>query len=132
MNQAFDPRLESMRGIAALAVAAYHGMSAFAGGSTPHPLDWLLYAFNSAASVMFFFVLSGYVLGCALNREGKISPFLMRPAFRIIPSFVFAVPFALACETLIRIDPAPAGLTAVFMKTFGLNQCGPSFGTISS
>jgi hypothetical protein len=70
-----------MRGIAALAVATHHGTSAFAGGSTPRPLDWLLFAFNPAVSVMFFFVLSGYVLGRALDRDGKISPFLVRRAF---------------------------------------------------
>jgi peptidoglycan/LPS O-acetylase OafA/YrhL len=116
---AFDPRLESMRGIAALAVATHHGMSAFAGGSTPHPpLDWLLFAFNPAASVMFFFVLSGYVLGRALDRDGAISPFLVRRAFRIIPPFVFSVLFAFACVTLIRIDPAPSGLTDFFMNPF--------------
>ena len=114
----FDPRLESMRGIAALAVAAHHGMSAFAEGSTPHPLDWLLFAFNPAASVMFFFVLSGYVLGRALDRDGKISPFLVRRAFRIIPPFVFSVLFAFACVVLIRIDPHPLGLTDFFMKPF--------------
>jgi peptidoglycan/LPS O-acetylase OafA/YrhL len=115
---AFDPRLESMRGLAALAVAAHHGLSAFAESSTPHPLDWLLSAFNPAASVMFFFVLSGYVLGRALDRDGKISSFLVRRAFRIIPPFVFAVLFAFACVTLIRIDPAPQGLTGFFMKAF--------------
>jgi peptidoglycan/LPS O-acetylase OafA/YrhL len=108
---AFDTRLESMRGIAALAVATHHGTSAFAGGSTPRPLDWLLFAFNPAASVMFFFVLSGYVLGRALDRYGKISPFLVRRAFRIIPPFVFAVLLASACVTLIRIGPTPQGLT---------------------
>jgi peptidoglycan/LPS O-acetylase OafA/YrhL len=118
MDDAFDPRLESMRGIAALAVAAHHGMSAFAGGSTPHPLDWLLFAFNPAASVMFFFVLSGYVLGRALDRDSKIFPFLVRRAFRIIPPFVFAVLFAFACVTLIRSDPAPQGLTGFFIKPF--------------
>ncbi len=117
-RKSFDPRLESMRGIAALAVATHHGMSAFAGDSTPHPLDWLLFAFNPAASVMFFFVLSGYVLGRALDRDGAISPFLVRRAFRIIPPFVFSVLFAFACVTLIRIDPAPSGLTDFFMKGF--------------
>jgi len=118
MDKAFDPRLESMRGIAALAVAAHHGMSAFAGGLTPHPLDWLLFAFNPAAAVMFFFVLSGYVLGRALERDSRIFPFLVRRAFRIIPPFIFAVLFAFACVTLIRIDLAPSGLTEFFMKPF--------------
>jgi len=118
MDKAFDPRLESMRGIAALAVAAHHGMSAFAGGLTPHPLDWLLFAFNPAAAVMFFFVLSGYVLGRALERDSRIFPFLVRRAFRIVPPFVFAVLFAFACVTLIRIDPVPSGLTGFFMKPF--------------
>lgn len=118
MNKSFDRRLESMRGIAALTVAAHHGMSAFAGGSTPPPLNSLLFAFNPAAAVMFFFVLSGYVLGRALDRDGKIYPFLARRAFRIIPPFVFAVLFAFACVTLIRIDPAPSGLTEFFVKQF--------------
>jgi len=118
MDKAFDPRLESMRGIAALAVAATHGMSAFAEGLTPHPLDWLLFAFNPAAAVMFFFVLSGYVLGRALERDSRIFPFLVRRAFRIIPPFVFTVLFAFACVMLIRIDPAPTVLTNSFMEHF--------------
>jgi peptidoglycan/LPS O-acetylase OafA/YrhL len=78
----------------------------------------LLFAFNPAASVMFFFVLSGYVLGRALDRDGKISPFLVRRAFRIIPPFVFAVLFASACVTLIRIGSTPQVLTGFFMKQF--------------
>lgn len=113
---AFDPRLESMRGIAALALSTAWVLSRGARRRTrwtgccspsipPRPL-------------CSFFVLSGYVLGRALDRDGKISPFLVRRAFRIIPPFVFAVLFASACVTLIRIGPTPQGLTGFFMKQF--------------
>jgi peptidoglycan/LPS O-acetylase OafA/YrhL len=120
----FEPRLESLRGIAALIVAMHHGMSAFAtmpseySGLIGTLIVWLLWVTNPAASVMFFFVLSGYVLGLALERSGGFIPFVIRRCFRILPMFVLSVLFAYACVTLVRIDPAPSGLATYFQQIF--------------
>jgi len=117
-RETFNPRLEGLRGLAALAVCGHHGMSAFSDGSTPTILGWLLYAFNPAAAVMFFFVLSGYVLGCAIERDSNFVGYITRRFFRLVPPFVFSVLFAFACVTLVRIDPMPFGLTDFFQRPF--------------
>jgi len=115
---AFDPRLESLRGLAALLVCVHHGMSVFAGNVPLGTLSALLYAFNSAAAVIFFFALSGYVLGRALERDGNLLPYLARRLFRLLPPFVVMVLFTFACERLFRIEPAPSGLMPGFQRMF--------------
>ena len=72
----FDPRLESLRGLAALLVCVHHGMSVFADNAPLGVMDALMFAFNSAAAVIFFFVLSGYVLGRALERDSNFVTYL--------------------------------------------------------
>lgn len=120
----FEPRLESLRGIAALIVAAHHGMSAFSGQVSDHSslfgalVGWLLWITNPGASVMFFFVLSGYVLGLALERSREFVPYVIRRAFRILPIFILSVLFAYACVTMVRIEPPPSGVTEFFQRTF--------------
>jgi peptidoglycan/LPS O-acetylase OafA/YrhL len=114
----FDPRLESLRGIAALLVCVHHGMSVFADNAPLSALDALLFAFNSAAAVIFFFVLSGYVLGRALERDRSLLPYLTRRLFRLLPPFIVVVLFSFACERLLRIDPAPSGLMPGFQHMF--------------
>jgi peptidoglycan/LPS O-acetylase OafA/YrhL len=114
----FDPRLESLRGIAALLVCVHHGMSVFAGNTRLVAMDAMLFAFNSAAAVIFFFVLSGYVLGRALERNGSFVPYLTRRLFRLLPAFVVVLLFTFACERLFRIDPAPSGLMPGFQRMF--------------
>lgn len=107
-----------MRGIAALVVASHHGLTAFA----TSPGDWLVDLLgrmtNPGSAVLFFFVLSGYVLGQSIERDPGLVRFLTRRAFRILPAFVASVLFAYACVTLIRIDPAPASLTEFFKRPF--------------
>ncbi len=114
----FDPRLESLRGLAALLVCVHHGMSVFADNTRFVVMDALLFSFNSAAAVIFFFVLSGYVLGRALERDGAFAPYLVRRLFRLLPPFVVVVLFTFACERLFRIDPIPSGLMPGFQRMF--------------
>ena len=114
----FDPRLESLRGLAALLVCVHHGMSVFADNARLIVMDALLFAFNSAAAVIFFFVLSGYVLGRALERDGAFVPYLARRLFRLLPPFVVVVLFSFACERFFRIDPVPSGLMPGFQRMF--------------
>src|SRR5579872_6949827 len=74
----FEPRLESLRGIAALVVATHHGLTSFdrgnseLGGVGDSILYVLLQLFpNPGMAVLFFFVLSGYVLGKSLERDSN-------------------------------------------------------------
>lgn len=115
----FDPRLEALRGVASLMVCVFHAMHVFAGDPRPALIDaLLLFAFNPAAAVMFFFVLSGYVLGGSLERDAAIAPYLARRLFRLVPPFAAAVLFAFACERLLSLEPAPSGLTPGFQRLF--------------
>ena len=114
----FDPRLESLRGLAALLVCVHHGMTVFADNANLVVMDALLFAFNSAAAVIFFFVLSGYLLGRALERDGAFVTYLVRRLFRLLPPFVVVVLFTFACERLFRIDPIPSGLKPGFQRMF--------------
>lgn len=121
----FEPRLESMRGIAALIVAAHHGITTFAArfddlGTVPGAVfQMLMEEFsNPGMAVLFFFVLSGYVLGRSLERDGNYVRFTIRRAFRILPAFVVAVLFGYACITLFRIDIDTPGISAFFKKNF--------------
>ena len=106
----FIPRLESLRGIAALMVALGHCFLVFevdglsnvaepAWGELPGYRSWitrlLLIIFNGAAAVTVFFVLSGYVLGVSLQRQpqsvkGSFA-FLLRRVCRIYPAHLVAL-----------------------------------------
>lgn len=115
----FDPRLEALRGIASVMVCVFHALHVFAGNPRPVLIDkLLLLAFNPQAAVLFFFALSGHVLGGSLERDGAFAPYLVRRLFRLVPPFVAAVLFAFACERLVRLEPAPSGLTSGFQHLF--------------
>jgi exopolysaccharide production protein ExoZ len=105
-DRGFIPALESARGIAALAVCAFHCMLFWSGFRQPatgvfaeflQPL--LTGAGNSA--VTFFFILSGFVLAASLNKmelDGRGNTplrFTVSRIFRIYPA-VFVVIFAVA------------------------------------
>ena len=87
---AFDPRLESLRGIAALAVAWGHANSAFVYQNLVPAFEtlnyWTFQAFPAGAAVVLFFVLSGFVLGRSLQRDANVTRFIVRRLFRIFPA----------------------------------------------
>ena len=67
MPQRFLPRIESMRGIAALTVVGFHVSNPFSAGPAFGWFDgfafWILTALlNGFGAVVVFFVLSGFVL----------------------------------------------------------------------
>ena len=84
--------LDALRGLAALAVALSHTLTAFS--HTPFPLyvERLL----GRTPVLFFFVLSGFVLSRSLGNEGKLSKrevaaFLVRRFFRLYPVLLISL-----------------------------------------
>lgn len=78
----------------------------------------MLGIFQPSSAVVVFFVLSGFVLGGSLARNPDYPVFAVRRLLRILPAFVFAVLFAYAASTMVRIDPAPQILTPFFQSVF--------------
>jgi len=89
----FLVRLESLRGVACLMVAAGHSFMVVQSHGWEYDLtDWLLVLFNGPAAVILFFVLSGFVLGLALDRSQGASfknygAFVFRRFGRVYPAY---------------------------------------------
>lgn len=123
----FDARLESLRGVAALAVVVTHAVATL-------PIDgvgawWALalrdhtaatFSFltvtailNAGSAVVLFFVLSGYVLTLSLMRDNglmALASYAIRRAFRLLPPmWVSIVLFMLAATVAAdaRVDGTP-------------------------
>jgi peptidoglycan/LPS O-acetylase OafA/YrhL len=89
-------QLDSLRGIAALTVFIGHSIGTIVNLDllnkiTPTPLSIF---YNGYAAVMFFFVLSGFVLSLPfMNNERPLSltAFYIKRIFRIYPAFIVAI-----------------------------------------
>ncbi len=91
--------LDSLRGIAALGVAFHHCCYSFSG--IPH--NEYLYYLTGESPVVFFFLLSGFVLSRSFFREDTLSlpgilGFYIRRIFRIYPAMLASIVFALAAS----------------------------------
>ena len=71
----FLPRLESLRGIAAVAVVAYHAYALCN--------DTVV---TGMGPVVMFFVLSGFVLARSLERNARALTFFLHRTFRLVPA----------------------------------------------
>jgi peptidoglycan/LPS O-acetylase OafA/YrhL len=103
----FIPAVESMRGIAALAVSGLHSFVYWTHFRVPRAPDnplpdphegGLIYdaLFNffigsGASAVTLFFVISGFVLAISLNKGASTVKFISARAFRIYPAHMFIV-----------------------------------------
>ncbi|MET4390675.1 exopolysaccharide production protein ExoZ [Bradyrhizobium sp. F1.4.3] len=76
----FLPRLESLRGLAAVSVVGYHASGQFT--------DTYV---TGMAPVVLFFVLSGFVLARSLARNDDIIEFLRHRIFRLFPAAIATV-----------------------------------------
>ena len=81
----FLPRLESVRGIAAVVVVVYHVIALYGDISG-----------SGMVAVVVFFVLSGFVLARSLERDCDAARFARRRFFRLVPPAA-AVVALLAC-----------------------------------
>jgi len=99
-------QLDALRGIAALTVFFGHYMSI----KIHEPLYSTLYPtplailFNGNAAVMFFFVLSGFVLSLPfVNTDKPLSlvEFYTKRVFRIYPAFIFAIIFSVMLKEFV-------------------------------
>jgi peptidoglycan/LPS O-acetylase OafA/YrhL len=92
----FDPRLESIRGLAALMVAGGHALVVYPTHDWAGRCTLVLRTFlNGDSAVGMFFVLSGLVLGMGLQRQGhgtvrEFCAYGLRRAFRIYPILVLS------------------------------------------
>ena len=127
-GRAFLPQVESLRGFAAAAVAYSHcgiplifGLNVQRGAAESAFRDWVLrpigWATNGEAAVITFFVISGLVLGLALDARpahrapGAYAAFGLKRMFRLYPAHLAALALfvPLAALTVFRVpvlDPA--------------------------
>ena len=96
MKQSFLPRVESLRGLAALSVVGYHVCSQMADGSASNWLDWFAYrtlgsVSNGMGAVVTFFVLSGFVLARSLDANPGPLRFFRNRLFRLLPAAMAVV-----------------------------------------
>jgi len=92
----FLPRIESLRGVAALIVVGYHASHRLSGGLAYNWFDgfaWRLFAAvaNGTGAVVIFFVLSGFVLARSLEGNSDPVRFLRNRVFRLFPAAVAVV-----------------------------------------
>src|ERR1700704_5016768 len=92
---AFIPRLESLRGVAALTVVAYHVWGQFSDKPSAgwdaaafYALRWLS---NGTGAVVGFFVISGFVLARSLEANPDPVRFVRNRIFRLVPAAAAAV-----------------------------------------
>jgi peptidoglycan/LPS O-acetylase OafA/YrhL len=104
---AFIPRLESLRGIAALTVVAYHVWGQFSGAPST---GWDAVAFyilrclsNGTGAVVGFFVLSGFVLARSLEANPEAGRYFRNRVFRLFPAAVAVVALLTALHQLFGI-----------------------------
>lgn len=100
-------QLDSLRGLAALSVFFVHIIGKNAVDSPC--VDFLKrtplgIVFNGGAAVMFFFVLSGFVLSLPfINNEKplKLTAFYIKRVFRIYPALLFAIVVSVLLKTFV-------------------------------
>jgi peptidoglycan/LPS O-acetylase OafA/YrhL len=96
MPQGFLPRIESLRGIAALIVVGYHVRGQFSASPAYDWLDGLAFQIftalaNGVGAVVIFFVLSGFVLVRSLDANPDPGRFFRNRIFRLFPAGVLVV-----------------------------------------
>lgn len=114
-------QLDSLRGIAALTVFVGHSIGAIVNLDllnkvTPTPLSIF---YNGYAAVMFFFVLSGFVLSLPFMDIGKslnLIPFYIKRVFRIYPAFIVAILLSLLFKQFLYDKHTMAGSVLWFKQ----------------
>ena len=108
--------LDSLRGLAALVVVLTHYFSY----SLPDPINysgkWLLHAtplgilLEAHASVIFFFLLSGFVLSLSFLKPGAkpaYKSYLIKRVFRLYPAFIASISAAAFLKFCFNTTPIP-------------------------
>ena len=128
----FSKRLESIRGLAALAVAMSHSFGAIKLLTTEDNFikDFFYSIGNGALAVTLFFVLSGHVLSLSLtskysNPMAYWPTFVLRRVKRIYPAMLVCIIF---CYFYIKFFHLPVNFSAASSAYFGIwNKGSPAF-----
>jgi peptidoglycan/LPS O-acetylase OafA/YrhL len=135
-NSSFDFRLESLRGVAALAVLISHasavlpvdGLSAYWSvpivdqSRTAQQLTLLTAVLNPGVAVILFFILSGYVLALSLADKrdpGVTRAYAVRRLFRLLPAMWVSIAFMWFCLEGFRRPDSFAPYASFFVSVFG-------------
>ena len=113
-----------MRGIAALVVAFYHSLRPFA--EIPRG-DGIISVLNGHTAVLFFFILSGFVLSGSLNARGRgnfksLLGYWTRRFFRLYPLVVFAILFSAFIATFYTNSQAWSSIAPWVAKMMDLSK----------
>jgi len=108
--------LDSLRGVAAVAVALDHSLFSF----PDVPCAGFLSSLLAGAPVDFFFLLSGFVLGRSLDKSRGLTPveisgFYLRRVFRLYPALLAALIFS-ALAAKFYIIPAEWSPASAFLR----------------
>lgn len=120
--RAFLPRIESLRGLAALAVAFCHvgvpladaayAQSGFLGGLDRLAFQIYVALSNGTGAVVAFFVMSGFVLAKSLDRNPDPVRFLRHRVFRLFPAIIAVIALITVIYRLTGFMPFPASFDA--------------------
>jgi peptidoglycan/LPS O-acetylase OafA/YrhL len=116
-------RLQSLRGLAALSVAIGHTALCVDNSSQNLAIFTTRILFQSNTAVIFFFVLSGLVLGSSLQRMTSVPlgrrllTFSIRRIFRLVPVAILSLLFAAAVFKLLEGRSIP-GMAPWFQGYF--------------
>jgi len=98
----YDQRLQSLRGLAALSVIIGHGLIVL----PPTLFAWAISGiFEQDAAVVFFYVLSGFVLSQSLRRDSRFFPFLLRRLARLLPVLWASLAAAIVVSIVVAGPP---------------------------
>jgi peptidoglycan/LPS O-acetylase OafA/YrhL len=142
--QEHAPRLQAARGIAALCVTG-HCCITFVNGRIEEPTfqlsdsnailaaGQLLFQHNTA--VIFFYVLSGLVLGESLRRRPEFVSFVARRLWRLLPAMWGSIVFAVWVYAFLPTPPL-AGTTrwlnALFVRSLSIGDVASTLAGIPS
>jgi peptidoglycan/LPS O-acetylase OafA/YrhL len=92
----FLPRIESLRGVAALTVVGFHVAGVMSASAPYGRIDAFIYkilsaALNGTGAVVAFFVISGFVLARSLEANPDPVRFVRNRIFRLVPAAAAAV-----------------------------------------
>jgi peptidoglycan/LPS O-acetylase OafA/YrhL len=121
-------QLQALRGIAALCVTVGHCFATFAIGRIEEPTFHLSFGnvalaagqllFQPNTAVIFFYVLSGLVLGESLRRRPSYDSFVIRRLWRLLPVMWISIGVALALRVFLP-SPVLQGGTRWFTDEIG-------------
>jgi peptidoglycan/LPS O-acetylase OafA/YrhL len=130
VKQHFLPRIESLRGIAALTVVGYHVKARVSDVPAYGWFDNFAYLLfeaisNGVGAVVTFFVLSGFVLARSLDADSDLARFFRNRFFRLFPAAIAVVALLTFLHSLFGIylgfeasfDPANVILNMLMIKS---------------